>query len=231
MCCPARSKLGAPGPLRTGALLWLIALMFPFFGVINDVLGAFTSTFEVCCARCALCMLCPVSSAHTTHAALWGRSAMHYSQAPFGSVTGQCTPRLERASQRMSPVASLGSPTLSLVSLYALQTFIIPPLVYNIYYQLKKDASLSRAQSTKPPSKCVRAPQCAAAHCSAAQCSASCIRGADRWGRAHIHTKCCPAAAQALLLAAAVLHPTRYAAMQGPPAPGRLDVRLSGSRA
>jgi hypothetical protein len=30
-----------------GLLLWLIALAFPFFGVINDVLGAFTSTFEV----------------------------------------------------------------------------------------------------------------------------------------------------------------------------------------
>ncbi|KAL4441475.1 hypothetical protein ABPG77_001979 [Micractinium sp. CCAP 211/92] len=62
--------------LPVGLLLWLIALAFPFFGVINDLLGAFTTTFE---------------------------------------------------------------------------TFIIPPLVYNIHYQLKKSAAKNRAESTKPP--------------------------------------------------------------------------------
>lgn len=40
-----------------GAILWLIALAFPFFGVINDVLGAFTTTFEArdCCCHGAVC--------------------------------------------------------------------------------------------------------------------------------------------------------------------------------
>ena len=33
--------------LPIALLLWLIALAFPFFGVINDLLGAFTTTFEV----------------------------------------------------------------------------------------------------------------------------------------------------------------------------------------
>ena len=33
--------------LPVALLLWLIALAFPFFGVINDLLGAFTTTFEV----------------------------------------------------------------------------------------------------------------------------------------------------------------------------------------
>jgi len=40
-CCVA-----APSD-NAAALLWLISLAFPFFGVINDVLGAFTTTFEV----------------------------------------------------------------------------------------------------------------------------------------------------------------------------------------
>ena len=60
--------------------LWFLAVAFPFFGVINDLLGAFTTTFE---------------------------------------------------------------------------TFVIPPLAYNIYYQLKKAAPEHRDQSSKPPNKWV----------------------------------------------------------------------------
>lgn len=54
-CCLQLMHVHAPLSTTTqpkalapaGLLLWLIALAFPFFGVINDVLGAFTSTFEV----------------------------------------------------------------------------------------------------------------------------------------------------------------------------------------
>ncbi|KAI7843624.1 hypothetical protein COHA_002864 [Chlorella ohadii] len=38
--------------LPIAALLWLISLAFPFFGVINDVLGAFTTTFETFIIPC-----------------------------------------------------------------------------------------------------------------------------------------------------------------------------------
>ncbi|EFN55688.1 hypothetical protein CHLNCDRAFT_133952 [Chlorella variabilis] len=44
-----------------GLLLWLIALAFPFFGVINDLLGAFTTTFE---ARCTFIIPCLAYNIH-----------------------------------------------------------------------------------------------------------------------------------------------------------------------
>lgn len=62
--------------LPIGLLLWLVALAFPFFGVINEVLGAFTTSFE---------------------------------------------------------------------------TYIIPPLVYNILYFHRADAALNRESAPKPP--------------------------------------------------------------------------------
>lgn len=62
--------------LPIGLLLWLIALAFPFFGVINEVLGAFTTSFE---------------------------------------------------------------------------TYILPPLVYNILYFHRADAELNRSMAPKPP--------------------------------------------------------------------------------
>ena len=37
---------------HAGALIWLIAVAFPFFGVINDILGAFTVTFETFIIPC-----------------------------------------------------------------------------------------------------------------------------------------------------------------------------------
>ncbi|GAB4818758.1 hypothetical protein N2152v2_005804 [Parachlorella kessleri] len=67
--------------LPVALLLWLIALAFPFFGVINDILGAFTTTFE---------------------------------------------------------------------------TFIIPCLVYNIHYQLKKNAEQNRQETTIPPNRYIQ---------------------------------------------------------------------------
>lgn len=67
--------------LPVGLLLWLIALAIPFFGVINDVLGAFTTTFE---------------------------------------------------------------------------TFIIPPLVYNVLYFHCADAAANRDAAPKPPGRLLR---------------------------------------------------------------------------
>lgn len=64
--------------LPVGLLLWLIALAIPFFGVINDVLGAFTTTFE---------------------------------------------------------------------------TFIIPPLVYNVLYFHSANAAANRASAPRPPGR------------------------------------------------------------------------------
>lgn len=53
--------------------------------------------------------------------------------------------------------AVLGMNCMSYTELHLLnlqlQTFIIPPLVYNIHYQLKANAAQNRAESTKPPSK------------------------------------------------------------------------------
>ena len=67
--------------LPVGLLLWLIALAIPFFGVINDVLGALTTTFE---------------------------------------------------------------------------TFIIPPLVYNVLYFHSANAAANRAAAPKPPGRLLR---------------------------------------------------------------------------
>lgn len=38
--------------LHAGAIIWFIAVAFPFFGVINDILGAFTVTFETFIIPC-----------------------------------------------------------------------------------------------------------------------------------------------------------------------------------
>ncbi|PSC69121.1 auxin transporter 1 [Micractinium conductrix] len=58
--------------LPISLLLWLIALAFPFFGVINDLLGAFTTTFETFIIPCL---------AYNIHYQLKGTAALNRAES------------------------------------------------------------------------------------------------------------------------------------------------------
>ena len=103
-------------------------------GVINDLLGAFTTTFEASALPAA---------ASTAVAAAAGGSGRQQ------ALPGSCPLGFPAARRHCCSRDAPPRPPRLFVS----QTFIIPCLAYNIHYQLKGTAALNRAESTKPPNK------------------------------------------------------------------------------